>query len=250
MTNIPYTYLIKFIPTGQCYYGVRYSKNYTPDDLWVTYFTSSRFVKKLITEYGKNSFTYEVRRTFTSATQARRWEEKVLRRLNAAKRDIFINKYDHMHFDMVSRVWVNNGIISKFVDFVCLADYLQEGWVHGRLFSNKHKSNISTSKQGRYTGALNPMYGKKHTEQTKNKLRTSRKGKIYGPVKLTTDKATSIINAYAARESIDIPHNKRGKQLSYDGAFSRKYAEIYNVTPAAIMNIIKRKTQAAKNTQS
>lgn len=43
--SIFYTYLIKCIPTGEYYYGVRYSVNSNPDELQKTYFTSSKVVK-------------------------------------------------------------------------------------------------------------------------------------------------------------------------------------------------------------
>jgi len=42
----PYTYLIKFLPTGQVYYGSSYANNKhkvsNPEQLWITYFTSSK----------------------------------------------------------------------------------------------------------------------------------------------------------------------------------------------------------------
>ena len=77
----PYTYRVKFIPTGEYYYGVRYSKNCKPSDLWVTYFTSSNKVMKLINEHGKESFDIEVRRIFDTKEQAIQWEERVTRRV-------------------------------------------------------------------------------------------------------------------------------------------------------------------------
>lgn len=77
----PYTYRIQFIPTGEYYYGVRYSKTCHPSDLWIRYFTSCKKVKKLIAEYGKESFRYEVRRIFKTNEEAIAWEEKVTRRV-------------------------------------------------------------------------------------------------------------------------------------------------------------------------
>jgi hypothetical protein len=50
---IPFTYLIKHIPTGRNYYGVRYKKGCHPNDLWLKYFTSSKKIKGLIKKYGK-----------------------------------------------------------------------------------------------------------------------------------------------------------------------------------------------------
>ena len=74
---LPYTYRIKFIPTGEYYYGVRFSKNCDPSDLWSTYFTSSKKVKNLIRKYGKDSFTTEIRKVFETSEDAIKWEHRV-----------------------------------------------------------------------------------------------------------------------------------------------------------------------------
>ena len=66
----PYTYHLYHIPTGLHYYGVRWAKNCAPSDLWSTYFSSSKAVKKLIKEYGKDSFIAKVRKVFTTKEQA------------------------------------------------------------------------------------------------------------------------------------------------------------------------------------
>lgn len=87
----PYTYILKSKLDGKCYYGVRYAKDCHPDDLFVTYFSSSKIVHKLIEEHGPEVFTAQVRRTFDSATAAIDWEHRVLRRLDAAKHPGFLN---------------------------------------------------------------------------------------------------------------------------------------------------------------
>lgn len=82
-----YTYLVINKITGMFYYGARYSEKSSTDDLWSTYFTSSKLVKREIDKYGKDSFGYEVRKTFDSVEQCLNWEYKVLRRLNAKERE-------------------------------------------------------------------------------------------------------------------------------------------------------------------
>lgn len=79
--SIPYTYRVKFIPTGEYYYGVRYSKTCDPSDLWMTYFTSCKKVHKLIEEFGKDSFTTEIRKIFETKEAAIAWEERVTRKV-------------------------------------------------------------------------------------------------------------------------------------------------------------------------
>jgi hypothetical protein len=63
---LAYTYLLTHVPTGKRYYGVRYSKKADPLELWVTYFSSSRYVKALPRE----EFTAEVRKTFSDPKDA------------------------------------------------------------------------------------------------------------------------------------------------------------------------------------
>lgn len=89
-----YTYLIKCTVNNKFYYGVRWANKFPPsEDLWVKYFTSSKIVKSLIKEYGKEAFIFEIRKVFAKKNEAIAWEEKVLRRLNVLKLpDIWLNK--------------------------------------------------------------------------------------------------------------------------------------------------------------
>lgn len=90
----PYTYLVKCNSINKVYYGVRWGNKKNPnDDLWKDYFTSSKVIKKLIQEYGKEDFSFEVRRIFNDKKEAILWEETVLRRMNILyNQDTWINK--------------------------------------------------------------------------------------------------------------------------------------------------------------
>lgn len=122
---MPYTYLIGWKNINKFYYGVRYAKKCSPSDLWVTYFTSSNVVKAFCQKHG-NPDIIEVRRTFNTQLKAREHEEKVLRRLNCAKRKDFLN--------------------------VC----------NGKAIPSELAS---------HPGEQHYMFGKKHTEETKEKMR-------------------------------------------------------------------------------
>ena len=95
MLTIPFTYYLKHLPTGKKYYGVRYAKGCNPETLWTTYFTSSKVVKKLIKEYGADSFVVEVRRVFDSVERAKLWESTVQRRLRVDIDDNWLNQHIH-----------------------------------------------------------------------------------------------------------------------------------------------------------
>jgi hypothetical protein len=59
--------------------------------LWTTYFTSSVIIKNLINLYGKDAFLYEIRKTFSSANDSRKYEHKFLSKINAARNPNWLN---------------------------------------------------------------------------------------------------------------------------------------------------------------
>lgn len=144
--NTPFTYLLFHKPTGKKYYGARWSKQCHPTDLWKTYFTSSKHVKKLISEYGKESFSFEIRKTFSSIEECRKWEERVLRKLNVTSKDD----------------WINKNINGKFLP------YGKQSKEHIEKRTSKIKGQ-NNGMFGKY-GALNPFYGKHHSPETLEKL--------------------------------------------------------------------------------
>lgn len=88
----PYTYLVKCIPTNQYYYGVRWANKLPAhQDLWSTYFTSSKVIRKLRDQYGDSAFLVEIRKEFDNVDSAMIWESKVLTRLKVLKDPKWIN---------------------------------------------------------------------------------------------------------------------------------------------------------------
>jgi hypothetical protein len=148
----PFTYLIKFKPTGELYYGVRYKQGCEPKDLWDTYYTSSKRVRQLLKEHGADAFEVSIRRTFTNKESAILWEHTVLRRLNAAQHPQFLNE--------------NNGNRQFFGGGV------RKGFKHTE--ETKRKMAASTS------GENNPNWGgKAFTEESRRKLSEAKKDKNY-----------------------------------------------------------------------
>lgn len=94
----PYTYLIGWTAHNKWYYGVRFADycardTANPSELWVSYFTSSKHVEEMRLQFGEPD-VIQVRKLLSNKEQARSWEHKVLRRLNAACREDFLNKTD------------------------------------------------------------------------------------------------------------------------------------------------------------
>ena len=95
----PYTYLIGWSSHKKYYYGMRYATKKKclyktgchPDELWVTYFTSSKEVAEYREKHGEPDII-EIRKTFNDALSAKIWENKVLKKLKVATSDNWLNK--------------------------------------------------------------------------------------------------------------------------------------------------------------
>lgn len=125
------------------YYGVRYAAGCSPDELWITYFTSSKRVKELIERDGINAFMYEVRKIFKDVNGARLWECKVLKRMNVVHNDKFLNQTDNISISPL----FNKSMLGKF------------GPEHNR-FGKKNKFLSDYNKQNPKCGELNGMHGR------------------------------------------------------------------------------------------
>lgn len=87
----PYTYLIGWSTHNIFYYGRRTAINCHPNEFWKTYFTSSNHVKEFRKLNGEPDII-EIRKTFNNIKLCRKWEEKVLSRLNVRNNSKWLNK--------------------------------------------------------------------------------------------------------------------------------------------------------------
>jgi hypothetical protein len=94
MQNHPYTYLIGWSVHNKYYYGVRFAKNCTPEELWTSYKTSSNHVKNFYLEHGEPD-VIQVRKIFSNNEKARQHEHKVLKRMNVINDERFLNQTDN-----------------------------------------------------------------------------------------------------------------------------------------------------------
>ena len=165
---IPFTYLVKHIPTNKYYYGVRFRKKCHPYDLWTKYFTSSKKVKGLIRRYGKKSFQFEIRKTFKTAQQAMAWEFKVLRRMKVVYRKDFLNQSDNKRIDpkLLSKMRMGKG-----------------NPMYGKKMTKKHKLKIKNTLIKRYKKIEHHTKGRKHTPaflRFLSKINKGKNNKMYG----------------------------------------------------------------------
>jgi len=165
---IPFTYLVKHIPTNRYYYGVKYKKGCHPYDLWTKYFTSSKKVKGLIRKYGKKSFIFEIRKTFKTAQQAVNWEYKVLKRMKVIHRDDFLNQSDNQRVDskLLSKIRKGKG-----------------NPMYGKKMTEEHKKKIKYKLIKRYKKLPHHTLGRKHTPaflRFLSKINKGKNNKMYG----------------------------------------------------------------------
>lgn len=86
-----YTYLIGWSKHNKFYYGARWAKDCSPDDLWSTYFTSSKHVKVFREEHGEPDII-QVRKVFNDAEKCKLHECKALNRLDVLNNDKWLNR--------------------------------------------------------------------------------------------------------------------------------------------------------------
>jgi hypothetical protein len=175
-----YTYLITCLKNNQHYYGVSFKANTKPEDLWTTYFTSSKQVKKLIKEFGVDSFKVEVRKIFNDVNKARLWEHKVLRRLKVAKRSDFINRTDNISINSKGFVWWTDGNKNTRA-----LNSPGDEWYRGNTFKGRKKSKDSVKKMMetrlKKFGSYATNKGIPHSRETKEKISQSKIGIKLGP---------------------------------------------------------------------
>jgi hypothetical protein len=151
----PYTYLIGWSNVNKFYYGVRFAKNCSPDDLWEKYFTSSKHVKHMRKKYGEPD-VLQIRKTFETKEQAVLWEEKVLRRLNIKHNEKMLNC--NIAGAIVKNLDHAKGKPSK---------------LRGTKLSEEHKEKLRKPKS-----VPSKLKGKKLSEEHKEKLRKAKENYV------------------------------------------------------------------------
>lgn len=161
---MPFTYLVRFRLTGQIYYGYRGRKGCSPDDLWTSYFTSSRIVAGLIREHGPDAFDVEVRRTFRTADAARKCERRVLLRFDARSNPCWLNQTNGgKGFSLKAHTLESRRKISESRTGIAFSDEHRRkiGLAsRGRVIADETKERISAALSGRVV-----------SEETRDKLR-------------------------------------------------------------------------------
>lgn len=145
----PYTYLIGWSKHDRWYYGCEYgsiSKTANPQNLWTTYFTSSKYVKDFRCQHGEPDII-QIRKTFNTEENTRNWEKRVLIRLKVVN----------------DRRWLNEGVGS--IHFSEIVRKRMGDWQRNKPKTEKARLNMSKAQRGK---KRNP-----HTSETKKKIAQS-----------------------------------------------------------------------------
>lgn len=174
----PYTYIIIDNKTNNMYYGVRWGnikrKTSPIKDIGVVYFTSSKYVENDFRENTSN-YTIKIHFTFDTKEEAIEYESKILSKILG--KNNWINKTD------------NHAILNTDEEIKKISarmnNYRKENPLTGEnhpMFGKKHsnetKKIISTKAKDRYkNGFKHPLEGIGHTDSARKKMSNARKGK-------------------------------------------------------------------------
>ena len=181
----PYTYLVKFKPTGKVYYGSRCQNvtkfNRTPaEDFWHKYTTSSENINALIEEHGKDAFEYEIRKTFDSVEEMADWETRVLTRCRVLERQ------DR---------WMNGNVAGKKILTKAGAKVISATHKN-KPKSEEHRKKIKLSNIGKNKGKVpSDEHRRKNSEAHKGE-----KNAMYGPC--SEERAANISAAKKAQNLV------------------------------------------------
>jgi hypothetical protein len=177
-----YTYLIGWSNLDKWYYGVRFSKNCEPSELWVSYFTSSKHVKRF-REVNGDPDVIQIRKKFECGKKAIIWESKVLKKLRVIQNDKWVNKSD------------NTAICPEaaYPKWETKTRQKASNTHKGMKRSEDHKRAISNSLKNRDCYWLKGKKRDEHSfnmsgEKNPRSLRVLYKDKVYGSIKELSDK--------------------------------------------------------------
>ena len=183
----PFTYYLRHKITKMRYYGSKTSKGCDPKDLWSTYFSSSKIIEQIIKDEGKDIFEYRIARIFNDIKHCRNHESKFLTRQDAAHNPLWYNQTNSD--GKFSRAGKTDSIETRSRKSKAL---------FGLEKSNTHKQHISESNKGKHyikkseeskkklstkmMGENNPFYGRNHSIKTKQIIGSKSKGRNVGKV--------------------------------------------------------------------
>jgi hypothetical protein len=173
----PYYYLIRHKPSGKLYAGSQYGKNSDPNNLFTTYFTSSKLVKELIEKDGVESFEIEY---IDCRPDAREYEQSYLMNMyEKYGREEFIDRF--LNRNLSPGILLTEDIIEKankkrtISNSISAKKLIEEGRHNFQLFpaheNEEWRKKTSERMIGNNYGSFREM-----TDELRNKLAEKSKG--------------------------------------------------------------------------
>lgn len=191
---MPYTYLIGWTKLHKYYYGVRWANIDFPEkDLWITYFTSSKYVHEFRTIHGEPDLI-QIDETFETANSAIEFEHEFLKRALAEERDKWLNQ-NIGGYNVIMSVELKNILRQRSLEQfsnpekaekhkrACIPHkntiWINKDFKNKRVTEEEYVLKYSDWNRGRYiikenafwnydkSGENNPFYGKQHSKETK-----------------------------------------------------------------------------------
>lgn len=194
----PYTYLIGWTKFNVWYYGSRYAlKNNCiyesgchPDDLWNTYFTSSKHVRKFIEINGQPDII-KIRKIFPASSEnpdrkeiselidkVRNWEHNFLKKINAPIKENWLNKTYSLSIRYDKHPLLGKKVSDETKKKISKTLTGRKDTEETR----KKKSEIGKNRTGEKnhmfgrTGEKHFFFGKKHSENSKKIMSENKRG--------------------------------------------------------------------------
>ncbi len=195
--RVPYTYLIRHKESGNLYHGSRTAKNCHPDELLKEngYHSSSKIIKEMIKEQGLEAFEIVNIEVYSDIREARLAEEKYHKEYDVRGNVYYFNQHNAGEKFSTTGIKcahsketiekISNTLLKYFADNPEIAKKHSEklkgrpSGMKGHIMSEEQRSKISKARYEMIErnpnvilkGKDHPMYGKKHTEETLDKLR-------------------------------------------------------------------------------
>lgn len=158
-------YKITNLLNGKIYVG-KDSKN-NPN-----YYGSGELITKAIKKYGKENFNKEILEVCSSLDELNEREKFWITQMDSRNKKIGYNIAEGGNGGIL---W-NGDAPNTGVEFSEIHKYKISNSLSGRVLSDGHKNNISLN-HADVSGENNPMFGKKHTDEVKNIISKTNKGR-------------------------------------------------------------------------
>ena len=236
---LSYTYLIGWTEHDTWYYGVRTANKHKPEnDLWIHYFTSSKYVQEFRELHGDPD-VIQIDKTFENQQDALTFESEQLKKFDVINESKWLNKaisnkikcirkgsengfYGKTHSDEQKAKWskIRSGrkLSDEHKQKVSLAISGKNNPFYGKKHSAESKKLMSEKAKIRSSGENNVMYGKKHSDKTKKLMSEKAKGRGRKPVEIDG----KIFESHkAAAEALGISNWKVGEMVRKGEAKNR-----------------------------